>query len=214
MTQSLHPLLKTFFQRHTVDVARDLLGQILRVQIPQASPTPRHFKIVETEAYTHADPACHAFGRTTGRAATLYKQPGLAYVYFIYGMYHCLNVVAAIPGQAGAVLFRGLEPLEPINLSHPVPPTVPSSNSKLLTNGLGKLCKHLHITKQHNEIDMTHPGSPLLLLPSTPVLDQHVTQTTRIGIRLATDYPWRFYVNDNPWVSTFTPPKRRKQPNT
>lgn len=221
MNQSLHPLPQTFFQRHALDVARDLLGQILLVQIPHPSTPattnntrPIRLKIVETEAYTQDDPACHAFGRTHGRAATLYKQPGLAYVYFIYGMYYCLNVVAAPPGQAGAVLFRGLEPLDPI--SHDTLPLSPSSATSTLTsaksrltNGPGKLCKHLHINKQHNEVDMTHPTSPLVLYPGHPLPSDQIIQTTRIGIRLAADYPWRFYVKDNPWVSTHSP-KRHK----
>jgi DNA-3-methyladenine glycosylase len=177
-----------FFARETLTVARDLLGRHLQVFDP-ASDRYRGFRIVETEAYTQDDPACHAYGRCNGRAATLYKSPGLSYVYLIYGMYHCLNVVTEPEGTAGAVLFRALEPLFPVE-------------GKLGTHGPGRLTKALGITKAlHNELPMTSAESPLILTAGQPVAEERVVQTTRIGISVAADYPWRFYLRDNPWVS-------------
>ena len=145
------------------------------------------FTIVETEAYTQNDPACHAFKGNKGRGATLFMKPGLAYVYFIYGMYYCLNVVTECEGQAGAVLFRALS-----HNDYPV-----RANS-----GPGKLCKTLHITKaQHNHIDMTHPDSEIMICPGQMTPEKNVMTTTRIGISQAQDYPWRFYIKDNIDVS-------------
>jgi len=182
------PLLDShFLAQPTVTVAKQLLGQQLWVLNPQG--TYWSYRIVETEAYTQDDPACHAFGKTSGRAATLYKAPGLAYVYFIYGMYHCLNVITEPEGQAGAVLFRGLEPL--------------CSDAPRNTHGPGRLTKALGITKaDHNEVSMIKSDSPLRLGASAdPLPTSDVVTTTRIGIRKAADYPWRFYIKDNPFVS-------------
>ena len=106
------PLTQGFFAQKTLWVAKHLIGKYLIVTQDLggtgAFATPMVFRIVETEAYTEEDPACHAYQRTTGRAATLYKAPGLSYVYLIYGMYHCLNVVTEEEGVGGAVLFRAL----------------------------------------------------------------------------------------------------------
>jgi DNA-3-methyladenine glycosylase len=177
-----------FFARDTLTVARELLGHTLVKNTPEGGK-PLIFRIVETEAYTGNDPACHAFGRTTGRAATLYKSPGLAYVYLIYGMYHCLNVVTEPAGIAGAVLFRALEPL--------------SENPKhFRTNGPGRLTRALNITKaQFNETDLTSAESELFLAEGEPVDPKYIVTTGRIGIREACDYPWRFYIQGNSWVS-------------
>jgi DNA-3-methyladenine glycosylase len=104
-------------------------------------------------------------------------------------MYHCLNVVTEPEGTAGAVLFRALEPVEPATLT-------------AKTHGPGRLTRALNIRREfHNELDMTNPTSPLQLLAGEPVDDANIVQTTRIGISLAKDYPWRFYIKDNPWVS-------------
>jgi DNA-3-methyladenine glycosylase len=141
--------------------------------------------IVETEAYTQNDPACHAFKGKKGRAATLYNAPGRAYVYFIYGMYHCFNVVTEPQDRAGAVLVRALEPIPP--LSH--------------THGPGRLCKSMHITREFNNIDLTDATGPLWITLGKPVSETQIIQTTRIGISTAQDYLWRFYIKDNKHVS-------------
>lgn len=186
---ALKPLPAAFFERDTVTVSRDLLGRHL-LRWDAAHRDYIVCRIVETEAYTQTDPACHAFKGNKGRGATLYKSPGMAYVYFIYGMYHCLNVVTEPEGCAGAVLFRALEPLH-----------VPSGEM-LKTNGPGRLCRALGLTKaDHNEFDLTSVNEELFLAEGEPVADAQVVTTTRIGISLAKDYPWRFYIKGNPWIS-------------
>ncbi|MDD3012892.1 MAG: DNA-3-methyladenine glycosylase, partial [Candidatus Gastranaerophilales bacterium] len=131
-----------FYNRNTLEVAKDLLGCRLCRKI-----NGQVFcgTIVETEAYTQNDPACHAFKGKTPRAITLFKKPGIAYVYFIYGMYHCFNVITEPEETAGAVLIRALEPMLPL----------------VNTNGPGKLCRELNITKELNEVDLTSPDSSL-----------------------------------------------------
>lgn len=179
-----------FFNRDTVLVAQELLGQILVCRDPKTEE-PIFCRIVETEAYKgDSDPACHAYGKTTGRAATLYKAPGLAYVYLIYGMYHCLNVVTEPEGIAGAVLFRALEPV------------IPAHQAQYKTHGPGRLTRALGITKtQHNEISLTSNASDLYLQAGAPIPPDNIVQTTRIGIRQGIDLPWRFYIAGNKWVS-------------
>jgi len=173
---------RNFYNRNTLQVAKDLLGCKL---CKKAGNITQKGTIVETEAYTQDDPACHAYKGMTKRAATLFKMPGIAYVYFIYGMYYCVNVVTEQEGVAGAVLIRALEPLE--NIEN--------------TNGPGKLCREMGINKLHNEIDLTHPDSELWIEKGEPLSEDRIFTTTRIGIKQAADYPWRFYIKDNPYVS-------------
>ncbi len=183
------PLPRSFFDRATLLVAQELLGHHLIIQPTDSTQSPQRFRVVETEAYTQMDPACHAYQKRSGRAANLYNRPGLAYVYFIYGMHHCLNVITEAKGTAGAVLFRALEPLDP-NLAH------------LKTHGPGRLTRALGITQvQHNAMDLTQDCNPLYLAHGEPSLPENRVQTTRIGISKAQDYPWRFYIKDNPWIS-------------
>lgn len=187
-----NPLPQAFFARDTVTVARCLLGHHL-VCWDETLKDHIVCRIVETEAYTQNDPACHAYRGNKGRGATLYKSPGLSYVYFIYGMYHCLNVVTEPEGQAGAVLLRAVEPVYNPTGRH------------LKTHGPGRLCKALNITKAHNELPLTSQNQPLFLAEGNPVADDNVIITTRIGISVAQDYPWRFYLKGNPWVSVPAP---------
>jgi len=171
-----------FYNRNTIEVAKDILGCKLcrRTKTGILSGI-----IVEAEAYTQNDPACHAYKGCTPRASTLFKQAGIAYVYFIYGMYHCINVVTEEQGKAGAVLIRALEPV------------VPLEN----TNGPGKLCKAMNITKEFNEVDLTSDESDLWIENGIEISPKNIVTTNRIGIKLATDYPWRFYVKDSKFVS-------------
>jgi len=171
-----------FYNRNTLEVAKDILGCKLNRRVGNKILSGI---IVEVEAYTQEDPACHAFKGKTPRAITLFKQPGIAYVYFIYGMYHCMNVVTEEYDRAGAVLIRALEPLPPL------------AN----TNGPGKLCKSLQITKEFNEADVTSEDSDLWIEEGIIVPKTQIIETTRIGIKLAADFPWRFYIKDNKFVS-------------
>ena len=177
-----------FFARKTLQVAKDLLGCFLVCRHP-TSGKRLAFKICETEAYTQDDPACHAYQKKpVGRAATLFREPGLSYVYLIYGMHHCLNVVTEKEGTGAAVLFRGLEP--------------PAGYAELNTKGPGRLCRALGITRDtHNERLMTNPKSLLYIVQGPKPARGTIIQTTRIGITKAVDYPWRFYLKDSDYVS-------------
>ncbi|OGI01298.1 MAG: hypothetical protein A2Y25_00875 [Candidatus Melainabacteria bacterium GWF2_37_15] len=171
-------LNREFYKKNTLDVAKNLLGcKIFRkINNEILSGT-----IVETEAYMQDDPACHAFNGYTQRSATLFKQAGIAYVYLIYGMYYCLNFVTEAEGTAGAVLIRALN--------------MPNAN------GPGKLCRELKIDKSLNEADVTNKKSGLWVEKGITVPPENIVTTTRIGIKKAADYPWRFYIKDNKFVS-------------
>jgi len=173
---------REFYNRDTLKVAKDLLGYRLCRKIGGQIFCGM---IVETEAYTQNDPACHAFKGKTPRAITLFKQPGIAYVYFIYGMYHCFNIITEPEETAGAVLIRALEPISPLGN----------------TNGPGKLCREMNITKELNEVDLTSPDSGLWVEEGIKIPEKKIVTTTRIGIKLAAEYPWRFYIKNNLFVS-------------
>lgn len=173
---------KSFFERDTLKVAKELLGCTL---IKKCGDKILKGMIIETEAYTQSDPACHAFKGKTKRALTLFKEPGLSYVYMIYGMYYCINVVTEPFDTAGAVLIRALEPLCEVEN----------------TNGPGKLCKAFSIDTSHNEIDLCNESSQIFIVKGEKISSKNIVTTTRIGIKNAADYPWRFYVKDSPYVS-------------
>ncbi len=186
------PLPREFYLRDTIEVARSILGKVIVHRTPETLIAGR---IVEAEAYTSNDPSCHACRGMTKRNAQMFGEPGHAYIYFTYGMYYCLNAVTAPEGVAEAVLIRAAEPLQGIDLM------VRNRGTDVLTNlasGPGKLCMAFGLEKSQNGLDLT--GSDLMIVDDGFVPSEIVT-ATRIGIRLATDYPWRFYVKGNPHVS-------------
>jgi DNA-3-methyladenine glycosylase len=189
------PLPSEFYNRPTEQVARDLLGAILECRTAEGVASGR---IVETEAYLgEEDLACHAAAGRTTRTAPLYGPPGIAYVYFIYGMYWCFNAVTRAEHEPSAVLVRAIEPLEGIALMRRRRPKV--RRDAELTNGPGKLCLALGITGEHNWNPLQRP--PLLIRRGEPVADRDVTVTPRIGITQWAEHPLRWLVNDNPYVS-------------
>lgn len=186
------PLSKEFYLQDTVSAARGLLGKVLvhRVNGGVVAGT-----IVETEAYLRDDPACHASRGLTKRNAVMFGEPGRAYVYFTYGMYHCFNAVTSPPGVGEAVLVRAVEPLEGIEMMKKNRGTDDFFN---LASGPGKLCQAFGLDRRHNGLDLA--SSDLIILDSTPS-DFEIVTTTRIGIREAADRPWRYYIDKNPHVS-------------
>jgi len=183
-----------FYERDTEQVARDLLGAVLRSTTAEGVASGR---IVETEAYLgEHDLACHAAAGLTARTRWLYGAPGTAYVYFIYGVHWCFNAVTRAVGSPSAVLVRAIEPLEGIALMRERRGAV---RDRDLANGPGKLCEALAITGASNGLPLR--GSAVEILRGEPVPDQHVAITPRIGITKSADWPLRWLVASSPWTS-------------
>ena len=189
------PLPRSFYARETELVARDMLGTVLECETDEGVASGI---IVETEAYLgEHDEACHAVVGRTARTAPMYGPPGTSYVYFIYGMYWCFNAVTREEGLPSAVLVRALEPLEGVDLMRKRRPHVKSDTD--LTNGPGKLCTALGITGSLNGRSLQQ--KPLLLREGAGIPDSQVDVTARIGITRAADWPMRWIVRGNPFVS-------------
>lgn len=198
----MESLPRSFFDRDTVEVARALLGQLLVRRLDSGEEVV--CRITETEAYIgRCDKACHAYGyKRTARTETLFAPPGTAYLYLIYGMYHCLNAVTEAEGEPCAVLIRGGkivsgEDAAAQNRFGCMPGKMTPYQRKNFLNGPGKLCRGLALTRMQNGLDLTDRSGPLYLCAGTPPQTIHVG--TRIGIdyaQEAADFPWRFYTEE------------------
>lgn len=190
------PLPVSFYDRSTELVARDLLGTILQVTTPEGVARAR---IVETEAYTGPeDPACHATAGLTVRTTHLFGPPGVAYVYFIYGMYWCFNAVTRERGHGSAVLVRAVSPIDGIELMRARRPR--ARRDRDLTNGPGKLCLAMGIAGAMNGVSLRR--GPVVIRAGTPIPDDQVVVTPRIGITRAAESPLRYFIRDDPFVSS------------
>jgi DNA-3-methyladenine glycosylase len=184
-------LKRDFYARPAVEVARDCLGKIL-VHGKTAG------RIVEVEAYLGVeDRAAHAWRGVTDRTRVIFGEPGHAYVYFIYGMYECLNFVAEPEGQAGCVLIRALEPLSGIATMQRRRPT--AKRPEDFANGPGKLTLAMGISRKLNGADLTGSTLQVRRPKSEPPVDLQVTP--RIGITHCADWPLRFIIAGNRFVS-------------
>lgn len=189
------PLPRAFYDRDTSIVARELLGAVLQCTTPDGVASAR---IVETEAYVGPDdPACHAAAGLTSRTKYLFGPPGIAYVYLIYGMYWCFNAVTREEGHGSAVLVRAVSPLDGEPLMQRRRPNARSRHD--LTNGPGKLCLALGITGDHNGLPLDAP--PIRILAGDAVPDRDVVVTPRIGITRAAEWPLRYFIAGDPFVS-------------
>ena len=186
--------------RPSTEVAIDLLGCSLVRQLPDGKIL--RGMIVETEAYAPGDPAFHAYRRLTPRNQVLFGLAGRAYIYLIYGMYHCFNIVTDREGVPSAVLIRALQ-------FESLPAGVDIAGKKLHTvaAGPGKLCRVLQIDRSLNGT-ILQPGEPLWLEHRRPEFQQQldaqgvtIVQTTRIGLSQGIDLPWRWYLHPCPAVS-------------
>jgi DNA-3-methyladenine glycosylase len=191
-------LRQDFYRRSTLTVALELLGKrLVRVVDGQRLSG----LIVEAEAYIgEDDAACHAACGRTPRNEAMYGSPGHAYVYFIYGMHHCLNVVTEETGFPAAVLIRALEPLEGLDIMRRYRSGRPDRE---LTNGPAKLCQALAIDRGFNGVDLC-TGEVLFIEEGRMVAQEEVGTSPRIGIKadeLALSVPWRFYLQGNTFVS-------------
>ncbi len=184
-------LPREFYAHSTERVARELLGKIL-VHGPTAG------RIVETEAYLGLDDkAAHAASGLTERTRVIFGPPGHAYVYLIYGMYECLNLVAEADGIPGCVLIRALEPVTGIRLMWERRPA--ARRREDLASGPGKLTLALGIDRSHYGADVTRGPLTVRRLHKEP--EYKVQVTPRIGIRHCSDWPLRYVIAGNPSLS-------------
>ena len=196
---------REFYNRDSIIVAKELLGKFL---VHESKGYKLVSRIVETEAYMGViDKADHSYGgRRTKRVEVMYGKPGFSYVYLIYGMYNCLNIVANQEGIPHCVLIRGVEPIEGIDIMannryNKAYDQLTRSQKIGLTNGPGKLCMALDIDRNHNGLDVC--GDELYVQEGdNEAFD--VVSAKRIGIDYAEearDFLWRFYIKDNKYVS-------------
>jgi DNA-3-methyladenine glycosylase len=197
---------KDFYSRDAVEVAKDLLGKYI---IHVVNGQELIARVVETEAYMgQTDKAAHSYNnRRTKRTEVMFGPAGCAYVYLIYGMYYCMNVVAADIDIPQAVLIRAVEPIDGINImtEHRYGKSISDCSKKEilnLTNGPGKLCQAMNITKLNNGEDLT--GNRLYFVEDSSQPEFQMITTTRININYAEEaihFPYRFYINGNRYVS-------------
>lgn len=198
-------LNREFYSRETLTVAKELLGKTL------VHKTEGHIlkgKIIETEAYLGIeDKASHSYGgKKTKRVETMYEKPGTAYVYLIWGMYYCLNAITVEKGVPEGVLIRGIEPIK--NIDQMIRYRFNKSAQKLtnyevnnISNGPGKLTMALNIDTRLNGEDLC---GDIIYIEKGEQEEFDIVETTRIGIDYseeAKDYPYRFYIKNNPYVS-------------
>jgi DNA-3-methyladenine glycosylase len=186
-------LPKTFYSRSPEIVARALLGKLLIRDLHGERLTGR---IIEVEAYLGlTDPASHAYRGLTPNNFPLFGPPGRTHVYFIYGMYYCVNASAHLPGEAGGVLIRAIAPIDGIDTMARLRGLSPNAKPKLLTGGPGRLCQALDITRKNsNDLDLTSHDSAIQIADD----GQHYTKiqtTPRIGLSKAADRPLRFLID-------------------
>lgn len=181
----IEALPRSFYDRPAIEVARALLGCVL---VHLDGEVRRAGRIVETEAYVGPhDLACHASKGRTGRTEVMFGEPGHAYVYLIYGMYDCFNAVVEREGYPAAVLVRALAPIE---------------GCIGATDGPGKLCRALHVTRAHNRADLTVP--PLFLAHGAAPPERAIAKGPRVGVDYAGHWArrhLRFWIRDDPHVS-------------
>ncbi len=191
---------RSFFERPTLQVARDLLGtRLVRLQ----NEIRLAGIIVEAEAYLRDDPACHGAPGLTLRNRVMFGPPGHAYVYLIYGYHCCVNAVCCPEGIAEAVLIRAIEPAFGTEFMHERRPV---SKAQHLTSGPAKLCQAMDIDRQLDGSNLCEPQSPLFIAANPEVEKfraerRPLVTTIRIGITRAAALPLRFYLDGSACVS-------------
>ena len=199
------PLPRSFYARDPVVVARGVLGRLLVHDSPQGCVSGL---VVEAEAYRGAsDPASHAHRGRTPRNASMYGEPGHAYVYFTYGMHHCLNLVTGGAGKASAVLVRALEPVDGVELMRERRGGV--TEFTRLARGPGNVARALGLTRAHDGLDLVVGRLWLSdLLPRRG--GRRIARGPRIGIRVALDRDWRCFLAGHPCLSAPGGPTPRR----
>ncbi len=194
-----HDSLARLRELDALTAAPLLLGARIERRLPSGEQLVA--RIVETEAYLGAaDAASHAARGPTPRNAVMFGEGGFAYVYFTYGMHHCFNVVCGARGEAGAVLVRAAEPLRGRAAMAHLRKRAPEAPATELASGPGKLCQALAIDRTLNGHDLAKEPLRLRIDWGAEPAGE-VASGPRVGIRLARDLPWRFWLRGNPHVS-------------
>lgn len=189
---------RDFYLRPTLEVACDLIGKVL---VYKRKKNILSARLVEVEAYIgEDDPACHAAVGKTKRNAVMYGPGGFSYIYFIYGMYYCLNIVTEREGSPAAILLRGAEPIGGIEI---MKKRYSNPNANRLTDGPGKICKAFNLTREHNGVDLVGGN---LYLEDCGYKPFKIERSERIGIKKGMNKRWRFYEP----VSSYISVKQRK----
>ena len=182
-----------------IDAARLLLGCVLESTTPEGVVAVR---IVEVEAYRgEDDPASHCYRGKTPRNEVMFGPAGHLYVYFVYGMHFCANVTAATDGVAGAVLIRAGEVVEGSELAHVRRPSARSHAE--LAKGPARLTGVLGLDRTHNGTDLTSGNAEVRLYAGDPVPESQVQTGPRVGVAVAMEVPWRFWIDGSCAVSTY-----------
>jgi DNA-3-methyladenine glycosylase len=198
-------LRQPFYDRPVLDVARDLLGCVVR----HAGVAVR---LTEVEAYAGtSDAASHAYRGPTARTAVMFGPGGHAYVYFTYGMHFCMNLVCGPDGEAAAVLLRAGEVVDGVALARA---RRPAARDVDLARGPARLTRALAVDRSLDGADVTNPDSPLLVVAGRRVPDAVVRRGPRVGVSAAADVPWRFWVDGDATVSMYRPAKPRRRAAT
>jgi DNA-3-methyladenine glycosylase len=197
---SLKRLQRQFYTRELLTTAKELLGKIL---VKREGKSILSGKIVEVEAYDGSvDEAAHTYIGKTKRNEIMFGIGGYLYVYFTYGAHFCSNIVTGKEGEGTAVLIRAIEPGYGITkmIDNRFGRDLIKDKEKYnLTNGPGKVCQALSISKEHYGIDLT--GDKIFLLDQPKLDENQIVTSKRIGIKKSMDLPWRFYIKDNPYIS-------------
>lgn len=204
------PLTRDFFDRDVLDVAPDLLGRTL---VRRTAEGPIELRLTEVEAYAgEIDPGSHAFRGKTARNGVMYGPPGHAYVYFTYGMWHCLNLVCGPEGWASGVLLRAGEILAGAELARPRRLT--ARHDRELARGPARLATALSIDRVLDGSDVVAgPPEPMSVLHGTPPSREQVRSGPRTGVGGdGAHQPWRFWIDGDPTVSPYRAhaPRRRR----
>lgn len=188
----------SFYRRPTLRVARDLLGCYL---VRRRGASVLAGRIVEVEAYLgHADPASHAYRGPTPRNEVMFRDGGVLYVYFTYGMHYCANVVTGKAGRGSAVLIRALEPVAGLGAMARNRGLAPGkATCRTLTGGPGRLCQALAITTAQNGLDLRGPA--VSIVRGGPLPRSRLGASPRIGVSAGTEKAWRYFIRGHPCLS-------------
>jgi DNA-3-methyladenine glycosylase len=201
-TRQMTQLTQTDLAVDPLDAARLLLGCLLVADPTGDDTEPVVIRLVEVEAYRGADdPASHCYRGQTRRNAVMFGPAGHLYVYFVYGMHFCANVVALADGEPGAVLLRAGEVVSGLATARTRRTTARSDAE--LAKGPARLTSVLGIDRGLNGIDLTDPTSPLRLYAGEPIPDDAIRVGPRVGVATAADVPWRWWVAGSPAVSPY-----------